>query len=43
MDDYEKSIEWFRKALEVNPNMAGVALNLKALEAMQRERKGKQI
>jgi len=43
MDDYEKSIEWFRKALEVNPNMGGVELNLKALEEMQRERKGKSI
>ena len=43
MDNYEMSIEWFRKALEVNPNMGGVELNLKALEAMQRERNGKSI
>jgi tetratricopeptide (TPR) repeat protein len=43
MDEWEKSIEWYRRALEVNPNMGGVELNLKALEAMQRERKGKSI
>jgi tetratricopeptide (TPR) repeat protein len=43
LDDWEKSIEWYRKALEVNPNMGGVELNLKALESMQRERKGKSI
>lgn len=43
MDNYEIAIEWFRKALEVNPNMAGVELNLKALEAMQRERNGRSI
>jgi len=43
LDDYEKSIEWYRRGLGVNPNMPGVELNLKALEAMQRERKGKSI
>ena len=43
LDDWEKSIEWYRKALEVNPNMSGVEINLKALESMQRERKGKSI
>jgi len=43
LDEWEKSIEWYRKALEVIPNMGGVELNLKALEAMQRERKGKSI
>jgi tetratricopeptide (TPR) repeat protein len=43
LDDYEKSIEWYRRALEVNPNMGGVELNLKALESMQRERRGKSI
>jgi hypothetical protein len=33
----------YRKALAVNPNMASVELDLKALESMQRERKGKSI
>jgi tetratricopeptide (TPR) repeat protein len=43
LDDYEKSAEWWRKALAVNPNMAGVEINLKALESMIREKKGKSI
>lgn len=43
MDDYERSLEWFRKALAVNPNMGGVELNVKALESMIREKKGKSI
>jgi tetratricopeptide (TPR) repeat protein len=43
MQDYEKSLAWYKKALAVNPNMAGVALNAKALESMIKEKKGKSI
>lgn len=43
MQDYERSLEWFRKALAVNPNLGGVELNIKALESMIREKKGKSI
>ena len=32
LEDYERSLEWFRKALEVNPNMLGVEFNIKAIE-----------
>ena len=43
LEDYEKSIAWFRKALAVNPNMGGVEVNLKALESMLAEKRGKTI
>lgn len=30
--DEEKALEWFRRALEVNPNMLGVEMNVRLLE-----------
>jgi len=30
--DEEKALEWFRRALEVNPNMLGVEMNVRMLE-----------
>jgi len=32
LDDEEKALEWFRRALEVNPNMLGVEMNIRMLE-----------
>jgi tetratricopeptide (TPR) repeat protein len=43
LEDYGKSLEWFRKALEVNPNMLGVELNIKGIERLLEEKRGKTI
>jgi tetratricopeptide (TPR) repeat protein len=32
LDDEEAALKWFRRALEVNPNMLGVEMNIKMLE-----------
>jgi tetratricopeptide (TPR) repeat protein len=32
LDDEESALKWFRRALEVNPNMLGVEMNIKMLE-----------
>jgi tetratricopeptide (TPR) repeat protein len=36
MEDAEKAMHWFRRALEVNPNMLGVEMNLRMLEERQK-------
>ena len=38
LDDEEKALQWFRRALEVNPNMLGVEMTVKGLEERIRER-----
>jgi tetratricopeptide (TPR) repeat protein len=38
LDDEEKALEWFRRALEVNPNMLGVEMTVRSLEEKVRER-----
>jgi tetratricopeptide (TPR) repeat protein len=43
LENYEASLAWFRRALEANPNMLGVQLNIKGLEALLREKRGKSI
>jgi tetratricopeptide (TPR) repeat protein len=43
LEDYESSLDWFRKALEVNPNMVGVEFNIKGIEALLNEKRGKRI
>jgi tetratricopeptide (TPR) repeat protein len=32
MQDYDKALAWFRRALEVNPNMVGVEMQIRMLE-----------
>ena len=39
LDDADNAIRWFRRALEVNPNMLGVEMNLRMLEERQKERR----
>jgi tetratricopeptide (TPR) repeat protein len=41
LDDPEAALEWFRRALEVNPNMTGVELNIEALERVVKQRRGR--
>lgn len=39
--DYEQALRWYRRALEVNPNMVGVELNIKGIEALLRDKRGR--
>lgn len=32
LEDYENALRWYRRALEVNPNMLGVEMNIRLLE-----------
>jgi tetratricopeptide (TPR) repeat protein len=32
LEDYESALKWYRRALEVNPNMLGVEMNIKMIE-----------
>jgi tetratricopeptide (TPR) repeat protein len=41
LQDYEQAIRWWRRSLEVNPNMLGVELNLKHAERLLKERRGR--
>jgi tetratricopeptide (TPR) repeat protein len=40
---YDEALAWFRKALDVNPNMLGVQMNIKSIERLLAEQRGKQI
>ena len=39
LEDYERSLEYFQRALEVNPNMKGVKLNILLLEQLIEQRR----
>jgi len=39
LDDEESALKWFRRALEVNPNMVGVEINIRMLEERRRDRR----
>jgi tetratricopeptide (TPR) repeat protein len=43
MGEYEKARDYFRRALEVNPNLEGVEYNLRILERVLREREKKGV
>lgn len=43
LEQYDNAIAWWRRALEVNPNMQGVQANIEAVEALLRERRAKTI
>lgn len=40
LEDYERAIEYWRRALEVNPNMIGVEFNLHGAEELMRRKRG---
>ena len=42
-ENYEKAIEYWRRALEVNPNMVGVELNIRGAEQLLREKRARSI
>ncbi len=39
LQQYERALEWFRRALEVNPNMIGVEASIRELEELLKERR----
>jgi tetratricopeptide (TPR) repeat protein len=43
LEDYDKALEYFRRALAVNPNMAGAQMNIQAIEELLREKRRKMI
>jgi tetratricopeptide (TPR) repeat protein len=38
LEQHDKALEWFRRALEVNPNMRGIELEVRRLEELLRGR-----
>ncbi len=43
LEDYDKSLEYFRRALAVNPNMGGVETNIQGIEELLREKRRRTI
>lgn len=41
LEEYEQAIEWWRKALAVNPNMLGVEFSIERARERLRERRGR--
>jgi tetratricopeptide (TPR) repeat protein len=38
LEEWERALEWYRRALEVNPNMLGVEMNVRMIEERLRAR-----
>jgi len=43
LEAYDKAIEWWRRAREVNPNMAGVEINIRRAEELLRDQRRRSI
>ncbi len=43
LEEYAKALEYFRRALAVNPNMTGVEANIQAIEEVLRQKRRKMI
>jgi len=43
LERYEDALKWWRRALEVNPNMIGVEINIKQTERLLTEKRRKAI
>lgn len=43
MEDYEKAIEYFRRAIAANPNLTDLSTVIRRLEELVRERRGRMI
>ena len=41
MQEYDQALAWFRRALDINPNMIGVEINIKGIEELLREKRGR--
>ena len=43
LEQYEKALEYWRRALEVNPNMTGVEINIQGVEELLKAQRGRAI
>jgi len=43
MERYDKALEYWRRALEVNPNLFGLEIQIKGVERLLEEKRAKQI
>lgn len=43
LEQYEKALGYWRRALEVNPNMPGVEINIRGVEELLKEKRGRSI
>ena len=43
LEQYGKALEYWRRALEVNPNMPGVEINIRGVEELLKEKSGRTI
>ena len=43
LENYELALAWFRRALEVNPNMIGVEINIHRAQERLQEKRGRRI
>lgn len=41
LGEYEKAIEWWRRALQANPNMLGVEISIRRTEELLRQKRGR--
>jgi tetratricopeptide (TPR) repeat protein len=39
LEQYEEALKWFQRALEVNPNMVGVEINIKQVEELLKKKR----
>ena len=38
LEDWPNALQWYRRALEVNPNMLGVEMNIRLIEERLKDR-----
>ena len=43
LEEFDKSLDYFRRALAVNPNMGGVEINIRGIEELLREKRKRMI
>ncbi len=43
LERYDKALEYWRRALQVNPNMPGVEINIQGVEELLKEKRGRSI
>ena len=43
LEEYDQAIRWWKRALDVNPNMIGVEMNIKSTEELLKEKRGRAI
>jgi tetratricopeptide (TPR) repeat protein len=43
LEQYDEAIRWWKRALEVNPNMTGVEVNIKDTEELLKQKRGRAI